>query len=293
MSGGADSIGLFHTFCSLLKQKKIFHLVVFHINFGLRGAESDGDESFVRDLCASKNIPFEVFGPKTPILTGIQESARNFRLDVQKIYLEQGYKIALAHNCDDIAENVLLRLARGSSIESAAGMHYYDGEIFRPWLSITRAKIRLYLTEENILWREDSSNETVRYSRNKIRHEVMPVLEGLFPGAASRITQSFLAQAPSSATPSENTPSEPALPNGPILMSTFAAAASHTINRMVHRFLEDHYDGRSPVNRDVIGQISTAIHRMSTGLDGVPRQFSLPNGKLLRLNVGEVSLETP
>lgn len=291
VSGGADSIGLFHTFCSLFKQKKIFHLVVFHINFGFRGGESDGDELFVRELCALKNIPFEVFRPKTPILTGIQQSAREFRLGIQANYLEQGYKIALAHNADDVAENVLLRLARGSALESAAGMHYYDGNIFRPWLSVSRNKIRKHLTEEKILWREDSSNEKDHYTRNKIRHNIMPILEDLFPGASMRITQSFLSEAETAHTGQD--PQEAEKPPSHLLMTAFAKAATHAINKMVHTFLEGHYGGRSPVSRQVIEQISTAIHKMSTGLDGLPRQFSLPNSRVLHLNRTEISIKTP
>jgi tRNA(Ile)-lysidine synthetase-like protein len=297
VSGGADSIGLFHTFCSLLKQKKIFHLVVFHINFGLRGAESDGDELFLSELCALKNIPFEVFRPKTPILTGIQESARKFRLSVQDIYLQQGYKIALAHNADDVAENVLLRLARGSSVESAAGMHYYDGNIFRPWLGVPRNKIRSHLTEEKIIWREDSSNEKDHYTRNKIRHNIMPILEELFPGASMRITQSFLAESAVGAVtpidPRTDPVESPETAPSQLLMATFANAATQAISKVVHSFLEDHYGGRSPVSRQVIGQISAAIHKMSTGLDGLPRQFSLPNGRVLHLNMAGMSIQAP
>jgi tRNA(Ile)-lysidine synthetase-like protein len=287
VSGGADSIGLFHTFCSLLKQKKIFHLVVFHINFGLRGDESDGDERFVVDLCASKNIPCQVFRPKAPILAGIQESARNFRLDVQSEYLMQDYKIALAHNSDDVAENVLLRLARGSAIDSAAGMTYYDDEIFRPWLDVSRKDIRSSLSAANLSWREDSSNETVRYTRNKIRHEVIPVLEMLFPGAAARIAQSFLTRPP---TTKVSLSDENHLSPDRILMSAFSIAATQVIEQMVHDFLEDHYGGRTPVSRQVIRQISGAIHKISTGLDGNVRQFSLPKGKTLHLSQREIGI---
>ena len=283
VSGGADSIGLFHVFCDFLKQKKISQLVVFHINFGLRGTESEGDEAFVRELCARGNIPLRVFKPSSPILTSIQESAREFRLGVQKRLYSEGFIVALAHNLDDVAENIIIRLARGSSIENAAGMSYFDGTVFRPWLGASRSLIRQALKQRNLTWREDSSNDQTYYTRNRIRHEVMPVLNDLFPGASDRIAKSFLSMSPS--PEAKNLTANQGLP-----MSFFASAALSTIEGLIHQYLEVSYGGRSPVPRQVVTKIASAIHKISTGLDGQHREFNLPQSRTLKITAREIRL---
>ena len=284
VSGGADSVGLFHVFCDFLKQKKISDLVVFHINFGLRGEESSGDEAFVRDLCARANIRLSVSRPEKPLSAAIQESAREFRLGVQREFAKQGFIIALAHNSDDLSENIILRLARGSSVENAAGMTHFTEGVFRPWLEAPRALIRSALTAKKISWREDSSNQELYYSRNKIRLSVIPVLDELFPGAAERIARAFLS------LPLPN-PGEGVMPSAKVPMAMFAIAARSTIEKLVHDFLEVSYGGRSPVPRQVIVQISAGIHKISTGVDGQIRAYSLPGGRTLRLSTTEITLE--
>jgi tRNA(Ile)-lysidine synthetase-like protein len=284
VSGGADSVGLFYVFCDFIKQKKISDLVVFHINFGLRGAESDGDEVFVRGLCHQQNVKIRVFKPDAPLSASIQESAREFRLGVQREFTREGFIIALAHSSDDVAENIILRLARGSAIENAAGMTHFDGSVFRPWLEAPRSLIRKAMQDKGYTWRDDSSNDESYYTRNKIRHEVLPVIEKLFPGASERITKSFLTL-PASSRNNGFTAGQK------IPISVFAVAARSNIDRLVHEYLEASYGGKSPVPRQVVSQISAAIHKISTGLDGQSRDFSLPGGRTLKLSPTEMTLE--
>jgi tRNA(Ile)-lysidine synthetase-like protein len=286
VSGGADSIGLFHVFSSLLKQKKISDLVVFHINFGLRGSESDLDEAFVRSICEEADVSFSAFHPNLEKGSGVQERARLFRQSIQNKFIEKGFIVALAHNADDVAENILLRLARGSSLENAAGMRFFSDQIFRPWLEVPRLTIREAIKSKGITWREDSSNTTTIYARNKIRLEVMPVLESLFPGVAKRLAGSFLR-------PSEVTAgSAKSLTTDSIPMSALGDLALATLGGAVHDFLSTHFEGRSPVQRQVISQIATAIHRISTGLDGESRLFQLPGQKKLIVSRLEIRIQS-
>ncbi len=284
LSGGADSIALFWVFLDLLKQKKISQLVVFHINFGLRGVESDQDQAFVQTICQEQSIACEVFQPKISQThqSGIQELARDYRRSIQSEMIAKGFEIGLAHNADDVTENVLMRLARGSAPENAAGMGYLSEHIFRPFLDVSRAAIRERLRTEAKIWREDSSNLTDKYTRNKIRHDVLPVLESLFPGCSKRISQSFLAVEPSlhAGSLDVNTDKMP--------LSVLRDRAAQTVSGDIHHFLTKIYGGRSPVPRDVVSQITRAVLRLTSGLDGESRVFHLPKGMSLTVSPAEL-----
>jgi tRNA(Ile)-lysidine synthase len=284
VSGGADSIALFWVFLDLLKQKKISDLVVFHINFGLRGDESSEDQAFVQGICQAQSVHCEVFQPEplSPHSSGIQEFARNFRRSVQDQFLAKGFIIALAHNADDVAENVIMRLARGSAAENAAGMDDFSTQIFRPFLGVCRNDIRQRLSRWGKIWREDSSNKTDQYTRNKIRLEVLPVLESLYPGCTKRISDSFLAIRPSKNTVQTD------VETLKLPLSRLKDYAEQAISHAIHEFLTKIYAGRSPVARDVIGQITRTVLKLSSGLDGETRVFHLPQG--LSMTVGPAEL---
>lgn len=283
VSGGADSIALFHVFSDFLKKNIISDLVVFHINFGLRGDESDGDERFVRGLCEAHSIPCEVHRPKEKPRDSIQERARNFRLDVQEQLKSRGFLIALAHNSDDVAETALMRLCRGTSLQQAAGMTYFNGQIFRPWLDISREAIRSALSVARLGWREDSSNVSDLYTRNRIRNEIIPILNDLFPGCVTRISRSFISQFnESSAHVSSQTHTIP--------LSFFENQAIKTLDDSMHKWLSDQYGGRCPVSRQVIEKISQAVLIHLSG-SREPKEFHLPEGKVLRLTTSELALE--
>jgi tRNA(Ile)-lysidine synthetase-like protein len=284
VSGGADSIALFHVFLSFFKQKKIFDLVVFHINFGLRGLESDGDEDFVRAICRQANIPCLAFHAHLTKGPGVQERAREFRRKIQANLIKDGHVIALAHNADDVAENIILRLARGVSLDNAAGMRVFNDQLFRPWLECPRSTIRQALRDEGLSWREDSSNESTVYARNRIRLEVIPTLESLFPGAAKRLALTFLHSAQCKIAPAQEAITS-------IPLSQLASVAQEALSAHMHEFLTRHYEGRSPVSRQVLEQIAKTIHRMSTGLDGEARTFELPGSKKLLVSRTEIRIQ--
>jgi tRNA(Ile)-lysidine synthetase-like protein len=191
-SGGLDSTALFWLLKGLAISERNFSLAVTHVAYGLRGAESEGDFEFVRNLaeCAGLSfIPYRVspedHGAREG--RGIQEWARDIRREHFRRLGDQGWVIALAHHLDDQAETAIFRLARGASPAKLLGMRPWSQPFWRPLLSVPRHALVDYVVQNQISYREDSSNAKLDYARNVIRHQVMPVLSQLFPGAASRI----------------------------------------------------------------------------------------------------------
>lgn len=190
-SGGLDSTALFHVFRTFSSLKKNFELALCHVNFGLRGDESDADEFFISELAAACGVPLFVKKVSEAERTArrgesLQEWARRYRFAEFARHAESGWTIALAHHQDDVAENVLLRLARGAS-PGHLGMRGLDPPYWRPLLHQNKADILAYMTAHDFQHRHDASNDKLDYSRNVIRHKVLPELEAMFPGAAGRI----------------------------------------------------------------------------------------------------------
>jgi tRNA(Ile)-lysidine synthase len=178
-SGGLDSMTLVH----LLTNTGIdFHLA--HCNFGLRGAESDNDEAFVRK--SAEKLNRKLFVKKFELNQhegSIQLAARNLRYDWFKELLNE-HKfdyILTAHHADDSLETFLINLSRGTGIEGLTGIPEENRSTLRPLLPFSRAQILAYAKDNNILWREDSSNAETKYVRNKIRHKIVPELKELHP----------------------------------------------------------------------------------------------------------------
>ena len=187
LSGGADSVALLH-----LLLDAGAHPSAIHVNHGLRGAESDGDEAFVRDLCRALEVPLTVCRALPPENPG-EGWAREARYAFFRQTMTQtgADALVLAHHRDDQAETLLLHLLRGAGLHGLTGMaaeSVMDGmRILRPMLAYSRQEIRAYLMEKGASWREDASNGDIRYLRNALRLEVLPRLEQLAPGAAARM----------------------------------------------------------------------------------------------------------
>ena len=173
VSGGADSMALLWGLY-LLKDKLKIRLAAAHFNHGLRGAESDGDEAFVREFCDRFEIPLIVGGSKvTPGKKGLEAAARDARYG---FFATLDGKIATAHTADDNAETMLMHLIRGTGLKGLGGIAPVNGSIIRPMLHITRQQVLEFLDEYHITYREDSSNRTDDFLRNRVRHHVMPLL---------------------------------------------------------------------------------------------------------------------
>lgn len=193
VSGGADSMCLLH----LMKEKAAelgITVMAAHFNHKLRGKEADRDEAFVAGYCEANYIPFKsgfgdvrAFSEEKKLST--EEAARVLRYEfLEKTAQEFGCnKIATAHNADDNAETVLLNLARGSGAKGLCGIPPVRGVFIRPLLDKSREEIEHYLLENNVPHVEDSTNAENEYSRNKIRHFVMPVLSEINPAFSEAV----------------------------------------------------------------------------------------------------------
>lgn len=200
VSGGADSMCLLHFFNKFLSNKNL-NIICAHVNHGIRGAEADRDEAFVREFCEKNNINsvFAHFNvPETAKKTGESEEQCGRRLRYEFFSsVCPNAKIATAHNMNDSVETFLFNFARGTGLKGLTGIPPVRDNIIRPLSECTREEIEQYLSDEGISYVTDSTNLSDEYSRNKIRHNIVPVLEELnqgfysvFSGCVSTLTDS-------------------------------------------------------------------------------------------------------
>lgn len=193
VSGGPDSIALL-SLLDRLRSSWRLSLTVVHFNYGLRGLESDGDESFVQVCCAERDIPLVVQRPQLHTSrkhSSLQAVAREVRYAAMAQLADElgADRIVLGHTANDQAETILMWMLRGAGLTGLAGMPYVrDARIIRPLLPSTRENVLAYLAEARLSYRQDSSNGSSKYRRNRIRHEVMPAMVQVAP-AAVRILQ--------------------------------------------------------------------------------------------------------
>ena len=178
LSGGADSVALL-----LMMLEKGQVTAAAHCNFHLRGAESDRDEQFVRQLCAERHVQlfvthFDTRAEAQRTGESIEMAARRLRYDwfaelCREHHIDQ---VAVAHHRDDNAETVLLNLIRGTGLRGLCGMSPARDGVVRPLLQLSRQDILTYLADKGQDYVTDSTNSDTHYRRNKIRHEVLPLL---------------------------------------------------------------------------------------------------------------------
>lgn len=183
VSGGLDSMVLF-TLLQLIKQP----FEVAHVNFKLRGLESDEDANFIKDHCKLHHIPFHETQFNTQLYVqasglGIQEAARKLRYQwfFQLMELHQFHFLLTAHHANDQAETVLFHLMRGAGVKGLAGMIEKKNKIIRPLLFATKQQLTNFAAQNNLTFRQDSSNEKDTYSRNFIRHHILPKIAQIQP----------------------------------------------------------------------------------------------------------------
>ncbi len=191
VSGGADSVCMLHLLVCRA-QRTGMRVCAAHYEHGIRGAEALRDAEFVEKLCAELGVPLTVEHGDVPGYAakhrlGIETAARELRyafLADAAARMDCRY-IATAHNADDNAETVVFNLARGSGMKGLCGIPPQRGGIIRPLIAVTRAEIEAYLAENAFNHVEDSTNAQDEYSRNLIRHAVMPPLRRINPGLAA------------------------------------------------------------------------------------------------------------
>lgn len=197
LSGGPDSV---FALSFLLKYSTKYRITLgaLHVNHSLRGAESDLDEEFCRELCGANNVEYFAFRFDIKKLAkerkaSLEEAARDARYEVlKKTAVENNFsKIVTAHNLGDNAETVLLNLIKGTGIKGIAGIPVIRGNIIRPFLCLSKQEITAYLEKNNIPFRTDHTNNMNVYERNIIRHELLPVIkEKLNPSVEENLLNS-------------------------------------------------------------------------------------------------------
>ncbi len=197
VSGGGDSMTMLHMLLRLSREYDFF-LQAVHVHHGIRGEEADRDAALVEHICREWKIPFVCRRYDIPALAaqwkmGLEETGRIVR---QRTFEEEAAKfpqkqcrIALAHNQDDLAETLLHHLARGSGIRGLCSMRAVSGRKIRPLLCLRREEIDHYLIENHIPYATDSSNLTDLYTRNKIRHKILPLVEEINPKACIHMAE--------------------------------------------------------------------------------------------------------
>lgn len=184
VSGGCDSMVLLHV---LRELRHPVHVV--HVDHGLRGAESAADAAFVEAYCRELGVPFVVERVEVEALVrseGLskQMAARELRYGVFHHCVEKGpYRLAMAHHADDAVETLFIHLLQGMGTRGWGGIPLQSGPFIRPLLEVSRSAIRAYAREKGIPFREDASNADPAYLRNRVRHELMPLIGELRDGA--------------------------------------------------------------------------------------------------------------
>ena len=190
LSGGSDSMALLHCLHSLGQELDIT-VEAAHFNHNLRGEESEGDRDFVVDFCEKNGIPLHLGSQDVEAYSranhiGIEEGARQCRY---AFFQGLPGKIATAHTADDNVETVLMHLIRGTGLRGLCGIPPIRGRIRRPLLWATKEEILAYLEREQIPYREDSSNRSLTYTRNRLRHGVLPLLQKENPSLSQGVLQ--------------------------------------------------------------------------------------------------------
>jgi tRNA(Ile)-lysidine synthase len=203
VSGGADSTALLLGLCEAKARKEPLGVLVSaaHVHHGLRGAEADGDEAFVRELCAGLGVELRVFRVDTTArqdaeAEGLEEAARILRYEALGGLMREGVVdvVATGHTLEDQAETVVMKMLRGAWTEGLGGISPVlqglgigaegagSGRVVRPMLGVSRAEVEAFLGSRGQVWREDSSNRDLSLTRNRVRHALMPALRGFNPG---------------------------------------------------------------------------------------------------------------
>ena len=199
VSGGADSTALLLALAEANAERQGLGIALSaaHVHHGLRGAEADGDEAFVRALCERLQVPLTVFRVDTAARQateheGIEEAARQLRYEALRGLAVDA--VATAHTLDDQAETVVMKLLRGAWTEGLGGISpevqglgmrdegLGKARLVRPMLGVRRAEVEVFLRERGQEWREDTSNLDLSLTRNRVRRELMPLLRGFNPG---------------------------------------------------------------------------------------------------------------
>ncbi len=191
-SGGADSVALLHLLLEMREEWQL-HIVACHVNHQLRGKEALRDEAFCVSFCEERGVELHIFrenvaeGAKVAGKS-VEEYGREVRYRCfEQLLHRQEDRIATAHHANDLAETVLFHVTRGTGLKGLVGIPPMRGQIIRPLLFCSRKEIEIYCRENGLSYVTDSSNLLDEYSRNRIRHQVLPQLEKINPAILESI----------------------------------------------------------------------------------------------------------
>ena len=268
VSGGADSMALLWAMY-LLKEEWQLRLSAAHFNHCLREEESDRDEAFVRAFCHGYRIPLQTGSARViPGKKGLEAAAREARYAFLNTLPG---KIATAHTADDNAETVLLHLVRGTGLKGLGGIAPANGRIIRPMLNVTRADVEAFLAEYRIPHVEDSSNGSDAFLRNRLRHEVMPLLRQENP----RISRNLSAMALRLRLDEQALADAAARVEQPPRVDTLRRMSPAVRARALERFLKIKCGVTEPEAAH-IARRSPRLFRLSLRLGSFPRQCDHP-----------------
>ncbi len=193
VSGGLDSVVLCHLFA-----RARLNFAIAHCNFKLRNEESDEDERWVKHLAQQLEVPYYSESFATAELAekekiSIQMMARDLRYQWfhELCRLRKADYIVTAHHRDDQVETFFINLLRGSGLDGLTGMKIAEGRLFRPLLPFSREEITAYARQHEVTWREDSSNASTLYLRNRLRHELLPLFEQINPSFYATVAETM------------------------------------------------------------------------------------------------------
>ena len=189
VSGGRDSVCLLDVLVSICGPAAV---LAMHVNYGLRGEESDGDERHARELCATLGVRLNaVAAPPAPVRGNLQAWARDLRYARALELAGDGALIATGHTASDQAETVLYRLAASPGRRALLGMAAREGRLVRPLIGLTREQTAAHCVARGLRWRDDSSNDSRRFARGRVRHGVLPALRSVHPAAEANLLRSI------------------------------------------------------------------------------------------------------
>ncbi len=314
VSGGADSVALLRWLAALAPERG-FTLAVAHFQHHLRGMESDADEAFVRGLAAKLGVPFHRDEADTRMLAAgrsLEDAARDLRYGFFRRLLRDATAdvIVTAHTLDDQAETVLMKIIRGAWTEGIAGIApeiNFPGErgrIVRPMLAVRRADVEAYLHSRDQAWRDDASNADEAFTRNRVRHSVVPLLRELNPAvdtALARMADIARAEEEHWASRTKRALAEASLPGRPVRgggrsVSTSDAVAPLALDLQKLALLD--FAERRRVLRAAAQSLGFATGFNDTAaieslLDGRPgRKLQLASGLRVERTARELRFET-
>jgi tRNA(Ile)-lysidine synthase len=306
VSGGADSVALAWLLAALSARGDLTLVGIGHLNHQLRGDDADGDEAFCAELAVRIGVPFRA--ARADVATAAAERGESIEAAARRAryaFLSQAAvdlgatHIATGHTLDDQAETVLLRLLRGAGTRGLSGIRVTRGAVIRPVLDVRRSDLRAFLAARTEAFREDASNADRRIPRNRLRHELLPVIDALAPGGRESLARTaglaaddeefLLVQAIIAARSVVLSHTD-----GVQLDRGLLAALAPAIGRRVIRLAVEQ---AAPIDASrLTSRHIEAVWRLATGVRA--RQVDLPGGRVdlqgttLRIAMGQPAADT-